>query len=553
MASKTLFTLEDPYAEKVDDNYSNLLRTNKEIKNICAGKHSLCQWILLEHILVILSAWGTNDTYDQASPMVTTMRLVCTLLAEDKINIEKLAKMLIPSDETVSTSTKEELNELKQKATSAMNDKAKISEFSTAYKLLETKYDYLHKMILSCEAAASRDQRQQRKSFCVYELKAAGAFSDLKESEIKLIERTGLIPPDILNSAMTMINTVVSKKFEKGVLDKPRFQRADGTSKHGYEIYKLIQTPSDNNLRNVLHVSQEMTGLDRGNDSPHSYWLKLIKKSTAYDAIMSNLKVTFSFGHIMALAIFVSNLNENDVKEQSISNDIMKLDSEKSTIDDIATIIKNHKPVDVQDSKTPVNENLGYEGVTLSAVTAYYYAMRSGFTRKCFACDDSSHILANCPHNDKVDAFRRAKPDVYEKFKNHTLPKKQQQRKCRFGANCRKNKLGTCTFKHDPSDSAMPAEALKSTDDIIDNFGGISMMANTVDSENFIPIDITAPDYFVTPGGVTFENLGGIRTLAHQIELDFNFDDEHDTTNGTNKQEVMDHESKNHVKTLQHR
>ena len=148
MASKTLFTLEDPYAEKVDDNYSNLLRTNKEIKNICAGKHSLCQWILLEHILVILSAWGTNDTYDQASPMVTTMRLVCTLLAEDKINIEKLAEMLIPSDETVSTSTKEELNELKQKATNAMNDKAKISEFSTAYKLLETKYDYLHKMIL---------------------------------------------------------------------------------------------------------------------------------------------------------------------------------------------------------------------------------------------------------------------------------------------------------------------------------------------------------------------------------------------------------------------
>ena len=106
-------------------------------------------------------------------------------------------------------------------------------------------------------------------------------------------------------------------------------------------------------------------------------------------------------------------------------------------------------------------------------------------------------------HNDKVDAFRRAKPDVYDKFKNHTLPKKQQQRKCRFGANCRKNKLGTCTFKHDPSDSAMPAEALKSTDDIIDNFGGISMMANTVDSENLIPIDITAPDYFVTPGGVT--------------------------------------------------
>ena len=95
------------------------MRTNKEIKNICAGKHSLCQWILLEHILVILSAWGTNDTYDQASPMVTTMRLVCTLLAEDKINIEKLAEMLIPSDETVSTSTKEELNELKQKAKNA--------------------------------------------------------------------------------------------------------------------------------------------------------------------------------------------------------------------------------------------------------------------------------------------------------------------------------------------------------------------------------------------------------------------------------------------------
>ena len=53
MASKTLFTLEDPYAEKVDDNYSNLLRTNKEIKNICAGKHSLCQWILLEHMFGI--------------------------------------------------------------------------------------------------------------------------------------------------------------------------------------------------------------------------------------------------------------------------------------------------------------------------------------------------------------------------------------------------------------------------------------------------------------------------------------------------------------------
>ena len=46
MATKTAFTLEDPFAEKVNDDYAQLTWANEQIYSVADGKHSLLSHIL---------------------------------------------------------------------------------------------------------------------------------------------------------------------------------------------------------------------------------------------------------------------------------------------------------------------------------------------------------------------------------------------------------------------------------------------------------------------------------------------------------------------------
>ena len=104
MATKAAFTLEDPYAVKVNDDYARITWANEQIYSVADGKHSLLSHILNGDIKVQKSTWGLNDTYDQAEPIRTTKALIKQLLIDGHIDMERLRNILSggpEDDETV--------------------------------------------------------------------------------------------------------------------------------------------------------------------------------------------------------------------------------------------------------------------------------------------------------------------------------------------------------------------------------------------------------------------------------------------------------------------
>ena len=537
MATKAAFTLEDPYAVKVNDDYARITWANEQIYSVADGKHSLLSHILNGDIKVQKSTWGLNDTYDQAEPIRTTKALIKQLLIDGHIDMERLRNILSgrpEDDETVDAFIKSLTDAAKTPhRTKKPKDSRKVGEgdtetveattpegdtetveattqdqsfsvsqfleattqdqsFSTIWDSANEKYPFLTKMILTCEHPVNRELRKSKQMFCVYELHIGGAFTDLTTSEKAVVKRTGYIPDDVLNEAMRMINTIVKRKVAKETLEKPRFLDAiTSIQLHGYEIYKLMQKPSDNNLRNILHVSDAITDLKRTSQTPSAHWSELLKRAKAFDTIVASLSARFSFGNILALAIFVRSMLTTNVQEQSIKNEIMKLDSTTADVDKVTTIIRNHESINL--TKDDKEDSSTYDGITMMSVDIFYHAMKAGFARKCFACNETNHVLANCPHHDKVAEFKRAKPEIYDKFRNNNVSTKKfsSNKKCRYGDQCRRHKTGTCPFKHDNSNSANKAET---TEPIIDNYGGFMITAN--ETWEFKQVDDSNADYY---------------------------------------------------------
>ena len=105
MATKTAFTLEDPFAEKVNDDYAQLTWANEQIYSVADGKHSLLSHILKGDIKVEKSKWGLTGTYDQSEPIRTTRAMVKQLLRDERIDLDRFKKILSggQEDETVAT------------------------------------------------------------------------------------------------------------------------------------------------------------------------------------------------------------------------------------------------------------------------------------------------------------------------------------------------------------------------------------------------------------------------------------------------------------------
>ena len=189
-----------------------------------------------------------------------------------------------------------------------------------------------------------------------------------------------MLPEEVLSAAMREIDTIVKKKISKATLEKPRFIDDKGKVLHGYEIYKLMQKPSDNNLRNIIHVSNAIYEFEQTSSmSDLAYWKELTKRGVTFDTVVESLNTSLSIGSVMTLAKYVRT-RSNTVHHQSIANDIMKLDSTNTTVSEITTIIKNHERIDLtDDDKDTADTN--YSGVTMEAGMAYYFGMKAGMGR----------------------------------------------------------------------------------------------------------------------------------------------------------------------------
>ena len=123
---------------------------------------------------------------------------------------------------------------------------------------------------------------------------------------------------------MTTIDEVVKKKLKTEVLNKPRFLQ-NGNQLHGYEVFKLLQTPTDNDLRNILHVNNKFCNQKRTYESPLEHWAALTKRANAFQSILNTFKnLSLTFCQLLQIALLVSSLDETNTAEMSIANDIYK-------------------------------------------------------------------------------------------------------------------------------------------------------------------------------------------------------------------------------------
>ena len=200
MATKTAFTLEDPFAEKVNDDYAQLTWANEQIYSVADGKHSLLSHILKGDIKVEKSKWGLTGTYDQSAPIRTTRAMVKQLLRDEHIDLKRLKQILSGGQEDETSAAKfvrsltdaaktphrspktaetQKIGEDDVETTQAAPPKS----FKELWDESTETYPFITKMILTCENPKNRELRKSKRQFCVYEFHIGGAFTDLKTAE----------------------------------------------------------------------------------------------------------------------------------------------------------------------------------------------------------------------------------------------------------------------------------------------------------------------------------------------------------------------------------
>ena len=66
---------------------------------------------------------------------------------------------------------------------------------------------------------------------------------------------------------------------------------------------------------------------ERGDKTPLTHWKNLSLRSNAYERIMNKVSLTYlTFCRVLRIALLITSMNINDVTENSIINDIYKLD-----------------------------------------------------------------------------------------------------------------------------------------------------------------------------------------------------------------------------------
>ena len=478
----------DLYSEQFEDNFEKVQQNCDAIRNICAGKNKLSPLILLGYIWVTLSSWGCAGTYQQTRPIPTTMKMLHRLLKNKNIDLKEVRRLLKIeyelSDEIIDDEIIDELS----------NPDVTLEELTKTLVDMKKRCPFPEKVLFGAETATSRQDRKRKGDYCVYELKLTGAFKNIVNTDERdILTNNGIISDEILNEAMSTIDEVVKKKLKPETLRKARFLDTKSNALHGYEVYNLLQKPCDNELRNVLHVNKGLMNEERGDQTPLTHWKNLSLRSNAYERIMSKVNLTYlTFCQVLRIALLITSMDINNVTENSIVNDIYKLDPKTAKIDDIDTILKRH---DINTRKQDNQEHTETEGISMiSLYDTVWHGMVAGVSRiKCFACD-GNHYLSQCKNETAKETLRRTKPDIYKKFIMRTGPNRKQI-PCHHKDKCRRHREGTCPYKHDSTALSHKAEQRNTPTlshkaehrNIIDDSDDFGMTAIYNDSMLFIP------------------------------------------------------------------
>ena len=169
MTSKTAITLEDPFTEKVDDDYSQIAWANQEIEAVANSKNALCSQILNGAIQVAPCNWGMGmgNTYDQPKPMITIIEMVETLLRDDHVNLNMV-------ENEIKIFTLKDVMTGLVNAAKTQYKPGTPGPFQTAWPAALVDVPMLTKVILKNENPRSLAIRKANNNICVYELKING-------------------------------------------------------------------------------------------------------------------------------------------------------------------------------------------------------------------------------------------------------------------------------------------------------------------------------------------------------------------------------------------
>ena len=95
------------------------------------------------------------------------------------------------------------------------------------------------------------------------------------------------------------------------------------------------------------------------NHAALTHWKNLSLRSNAYERIMSKVNLTYlTFCQVLRIALLITSMDINNVTENSIINDIYKLDPKTAKIDDIDTILKRHD-INTRNDNKEQTEDMG--------------------------------------------------------------------------------------------------------------------------------------------------------------------------------------------------
>ncbi len=273
--------------------------------------------------------------------------------------------------------------------------------------------------------------RIEQKEATATELIEHGKIKIKDKDECEKFEQTGMLPQKVISNAIQDIDTTIQETVSARVLKEKRNINADGTQKPGLEIYKQIQTPTDNAMTNALILYEKLVKLMQAPIKNVQGYYKLVTTlRTKFNEALAQINTKMPKEDMLGLFEIIIKYptdGEGSAERQALlSTDLTKFETSQQFYDYLGTIHISH--FGSTKTKTALNNNVR--------------TTKKGHAVKCKVpgCN-GNHYANECTKTDLLAKWKTEKPEDYARYT--TKPK------CRFGADCRKHKEGKCKFRHD--------------------------------------------------------------------------------------------------------
>ena len=293
----------------------------------------------------------------------------------------------------------------------------KFDELKVPYKLTEEGEKFFIEDICNNETEEEMIERLKVGMFTPNDLIKAGILSDCKDAELDQFKETGKIPMGIIAEAMSIITVIVKKYMTNRLLNQTKFQHSDGSTKSGYEIYKILQTPSAGGLNNIVYLTRQIMNLEGKNWDRNYEYLQtkhhdlVWKRSQAIKQFKSENDLKLTDENIYSICTAISCIGGN---EQAIATNRALLNVDLSRFDDMDQW-RDHLRT-YQTYSTKKNDNRKQRSVN---------GAKTGKKPRCFCCN-GDHYLSQCKSSSLTE-WKTNNKETWERYGKYEKSKQANQ------------------------------------------------------------------------------------------------------------------------------